>query len=65
MLYIVMYMKDEYLTTQEIAKLLKVHNLTVRRWINSGELLAVFLGKGYRIRKKDLDKFLTKRKTRC
>lgn len=55
-------MKDKYLTTQEVAELLKVNNLTVRRWINKGELTAVFLGKAYRIKEVDLDKFLEKRK---
>ena len=49
---------DEFLTTNEIAKLLKVHVITVRRWIDAGGLKAARLGKQYRVKKEDLDKFL-------
>lgn len=52
---------DEYLTTKEIASLLKVNVLTIRRWIGSGKLPATFLIKEYRIKKSDLDKFLSER----
>lgn len=53
---------DEYLTTKEIATLLKVNVLTIRRWIGSGKLSATFLIKEYRIKKSDLDKFLSERR---
>lgn len=52
---------DEYLTTKEIALLLKVNILTVRRWIVSKKLKAVYLGKEYRVRKSDFDKFIKER----
>ena len=53
---------DEYLTTEEIAVLLKVHVITVRRWIVGGKLPATFLGKEYRIVKRDFEAFLKKNK---
>lgn len=52
---------DEYLTTKEIASILKVNVLTIRRWIDSGKLPATFLGKEYRIKKSDYEKFLDER----
>ncbi len=61
MLYTVM---DEYLTTKEIASLLKVNILTVRRWIIAGKLPATFLGKEYRVSRSDLEKFLSERRVK-
>lgn len=52
---------DDYLTTKELASLLKVNILTVRRWIASKKLPAIFLGKEYRIKKSDFNEFLKKR----
>jgi excisionase family DNA binding protein len=40
---------EKLLTVADVAALLKVHPLTVRRWIASGRLPAVKLGKSYRI----------------
>jgi excisionase family DNA binding protein len=54
-------MQDDvsYLTVQDIAKRLKVTDLTVRRWIESGQLKAVKLGGAiYRIHPKDFEDFL-------
>lgn len=53
---------DDFLTTKEIAKMLKVHVLTVRRWIGSGKLSATFLGKEFRVSKMDFEEFLKKGK---
>ncbi len=55
---------DKYLTTKEISKLLKVNLLTVRRWITSGKLAAIDLGKEYRVERKDFETFITKRKVK-
>jgi excisionase family DNA binding protein len=55
---------EEYLTTKEIASLLKVNVLTVRRWILARKLQATSLGKEYRIKKSDLDSFLEVRKVK-
>ena len=49
----------QYLTVQDIAKRLKVTDLTVRRWIEAGELKAVKLrGTIYRIHPKDFEDFM-------
>jgi len=42
--------------------MLKVAYLTVYRWIQSGKLTAYKAGKQYRIKKDDLDRFVTKKK---
>ncbi|MFN6486415.1 MULTISPECIES: helix-turn-helix domain-containing protein [unclassified Nostoc] len=48
-----------FLTTIEVAKLLRVHQRTVQRWISSNNLKATKVGSRiWRIRKKDLDEFL-------
>jgi excisionase family DNA binding protein len=54
----------EMLTVEEVAKRLKVHIKTVRHWINTGELEAMDIGRGYRISKSDLQAFIEKRKKR-
>jgi len=53
---------EEFLTTKEIASILKINIITVRRWIASGKLPATFLGKEFRISKKDFEQFLEARK---
>lgn len=52
---------DDYLTTSDIAKILKVNLMTVRRWINSGKLPAIDLGRGYRVTKASFERFLDER----
>ncbi|MEH2319248.1 helix-turn-helix domain-containing protein [Nostoc sp.] len=48
-----------FLTTIEVAELLRVHQRTVQRWISSNNLKATKVGpRIWRIRKKDLDEFL-------
>lgn len=54
----------EMLTVEDVAKQLKVHVKTVRHWINTGELEAMDIGRGYRISKADLRAFIEKRKQR-
>ena len=56
--------ETEWLTVEEVAKQLKVHIKTVRHWINTGELEAMDIGRGYRISKSDLQAFIDKRKKR-
>lgn len=53
---------EQYYSIEEVAKLLKVVYLTVYRWIQSGKLTAYKAGKQYRIKKDDLDRFITKKK---
>lgn len=50
---------EQYYTIEEVAKMLKVAYLTVYRWIQSEKLTAYKAGKQYRIKKEDLDKFIT------
>lgn len=54
---------DEWLTVQEIADRLKLHEQSIRRWLRSGELHGALLGDraGYRVRVADLEAFLRQR----
>ncbi len=47
---------EEYLTTRQVADLLKLCEVTVRRWCHEGRLPAVKLGRAYRIRRVDFDR---------
>lgn len=59
MLNIANMAEEKYYTIEEIAKILKVVYLTVYRWIQSGKLVAFKAGKQYRVKKEDLDSFIT------
>ena len=48
----------EFFTPQEIANDLKIHVLTLYKYIRSGKLSALKFGRYYRISKDDLTKFL-------
>jgi excisionase family DNA binding protein len=52
-----------FVTVAEVAKQLRVSNMTVYRLINSGELPAVRIGKSYRLREEDVDRYLSARYT--
>ncbi|HEX2063112.1 MAG TPA: helix-turn-helix domain-containing protein [Acidimicrobiales bacterium] len=47
----------------EVAALLRVSNMTVYRLISAGDLPAVRVGKSYRLREDDVDKYLSDRYT--
>ena len=49
---------DRLYTTEQVAKLLQIHPLTVLKYINSGKLRAVKLGRVYRVTEGNLQKFL-------
>jgi excisionase family DNA binding protein len=55
--------EHELLTVNEVADLLRVSNMTVYRLIKSNELGSVRVGKSYRIRRDDIDRFLAQRYT--
>ena len=55
--------EHELLTVNEVADLLRVSNMTVYRLIKSNELGSVRVGKSYRIRQDDIDRFLAQRYT--
>lgn len=49
---------DQLYTTEQVAKLLQIHPLTVLKYINSGKLRAVKLGRIYRVTDGSLQSFL-------
>lgn len=50
-----------FFTVAEVARQLRVSNMTVYRLIKSGQLPAVRVGRGYRIRDDDVRKYLDER----
>ncbi len=56
---------NEFLTVEQVAELLQVHWQTILNYIKSGKIEAVKLGKGYRISKNSLDKFIKENRTKC
>lgn len=52
---------EPLLTVGEVASLMRVSNMTVYRLIKSGQLAAIRVGKNYRIRRNDIDRYLTDR----
>ena len=52
------YAGASFLTVGEVAKTLRVSNMTVYRLINSGELPAVRVGRSFRLREEDVDRYL-------
>lgn len=52
---------DPLLTVGEVAQVMRVSNMTVYRLIKSGQLAALRVGKNYRIRRKDVERYLTER----
>jgi excisionase family DNA binding protein len=55
--------EPEFLTVEEIANRLRVHEDTVLRWIRTKRLKAYKIGRDYRIEKVDYEEFLRKRYT--
>lgn len=52
---------EPLLTVGEVATLMRVSNMTVYRLIKSGQLAAIRVGKNYRIRRGDMDRYLSER----
>ena len=50
-----------FLTVGEVARQLRVSNMTIYRIVNSGHLPAVRVGRGYRIREEDVRRYLEQR----
>ena len=48
----------DFLTVGEVARLMRVSNMTVYRLIRSGALEAVRVGNRYRVREADVHKYL-------
>jgi excisionase family DNA binding protein len=49
------------LTVAEVAELMRVSTMTVYRLIKGGDLAAVRVGKSYRVREDDVDRYLSSR----
>jgi excisionase family DNA binding protein len=50
-----------YLTVAEVAEHLRVSSMTVYRFVRSGQLAAVQVGRGYRIHESDVRRYLEQR----
>ena len=57
------YERSRFLTVGEVAQTLRVSSMTVYRLINAGELPALRIGKSFRLREEDVDKYLADRYT--
>jgi excisionase family DNA binding protein len=52
---------EPLLTVGEVAKIVRVSNMTVYRLIKSGQLAAIRVGKNYRLRQSDIEHYLNER----
>ena len=52
---------EPLLTVGEVATVMRVSNMTVYRLIKSGQLAAIRVGKNYRIRRSDVERYLSDR----
>jgi excisionase family DNA binding protein len=49
--------EDELLSVEEMTRILKVSKPTIQRWCRDRKLPAAKIGKAYRIRREDLDRW--------
>ena len=54
-----------FMTVGEVAAILRVSTMTVYRLINAGQLPAVRIGRSFRVREEELDRYLDERHTRA
>jgi excisionase family DNA binding protein len=57
--------ESSFVTVAEVAGQLRVSNMTVYRLIQSGQLPAVRVGRSYRIRESEVDRYLAGQYTRA
>lgn len=57
--------QSKFVTVAEVAGELRVSNMTVYRLIQAGQLPAVRVGRSYRIRAADFDRYLAEQYTRA
>ncbi len=55
--------QTRFLTVAEVAQTMRVSTMTVYRLIKAGDLRAVRVGRSYRIREDDADRYLAERYT--
>ena len=53
---------QNFLTVQEVSRLLRLSDLTLYKYIKEGDLEAVEFGGHYRVSKSSLDKFISSHK---
>jgi excisionase family DNA binding protein len=56
-------MKEKFFTTEQVANILQVHPFTILKFIKQGKLKGIKLGRIYRIKESDINKFLEDRMT--
>ncbi|MGH8988165.1 MAG: helix-turn-helix domain-containing protein [Acidimicrobiales bacterium] len=56
---------SRFMTVGEVASVLRVSNMTVYRLIGAGELPAVRIGRSFRLRSEDFDRYLADRFTKA
>ncbi len=56
--------KRQFYLAEELAKKLRVHIMTIYRYIKAGKLKAYKIGKEFRIESEEFDDFLSKVKTK-
>ena len=57
--------RSRFVTVAEVADQLRVSNMTVYRLVQSGQLPATRVGRSYRIREEDVDRYLAAQYTRA
>jgi excisionase family DNA binding protein len=58
------FVEGTLLTVAEVASIMRVSNMTVYRLIRCGDLPAIRVGKNYRIREAEAQRYLTERSVR-
>ena len=57
--------RQRFATVAEVASLLRVSNMTVYRLVQAGQLPAVRVGRSYRIKEADVDRYLARQYTQA
>jgi excisionase family DNA binding protein len=57
--------RPRYVTVAEVADQLRVSNMTVYRLVQAGQPPAIRVGRSYRIREEDVDKYLSAQYTQA
>jgi excisionase family DNA binding protein len=58
------FVEGTLLTVAEVAAIMRVSNMTVYRLLRGGDLPAIRVGKNYRIREAEAQRYLTERSVR-
>ncbi len=56
---------DEFMNTEDIAKVLRKNVATIQRWCREGELPAAKLGRTYMVRKQDFESWYKYKVSKC